>query len=664
LTGRSLPAFFRELLLFVCRLARKTDSIIIHHKHTSEDVEQEIQMTNSSDLNALTLQLSKVIKDADGFLYRDLNKNGSLDVYEDPRQPVEARIEDLLRQMTVAEKAGMLFINGSVVNDDGSIEGGTFEDDPKAPLTAKAQMIEQKMNHFNLWAVPNSAAVAKWSNNIQLFAEETRLGIPITTASDPRNHFSNYIFDLQPKDFSQWCSALGLAAIGDAEFVKHYIHYVRQEYLAVGIRMSLHPQIDLATEPRWPRISGTFGEDAHLSAKLGKAYIEAFQGEALGPDSVACMTKHFPGGGPQNEGLDSHFEIHKGQVYPGDNFDYHLIPFEAAFEAKTAAIMPYYGVPMDQTDENVAMSYNKAIITDLLRGKYEYDGVVCTDWGLIKDQEITGTDAVWPARAWGVEHLSEKERVKKILDAGVDQFGGESCPNYVVELVEGGEISEERIDQSVRRLLRMKFQLGLFDNPFTEPGLAAKVFGNPETIAAGMASQARAMTLLKNEDNCLPLQGAPKLYVENMDETAVAAYAEVVSRPEEADFAILRLSTPWYPVESDNPIARDFHHGDLDFKGEEKAAILGLLRKTPTIVVIGMDRPAVIPEISAAAKGLLVEFGASDEAVLNVIFGKAQPQGRLPFELPSSMEAVRKQKADVPYDSEDPLYSFGFGLSY
>jgi beta-glucosidase len=170
--------------------------------------------------------------------------------------------------------------------------------------------------------------------------------------------------------------------------------------------------------------------------------------------------------------------------------------------------------------------------------------------------------------------------------------------------------------------------------------------------------------LLKNENQNLPLRGSVKVYVENIDKAVAVNYAEVVATPEEANFAILRLNTPWYPVESNNPIARDFHHGDLDFKGKEKDIILELLRAVPTIVVIGMDRPAVIPEISTAANGLLVEFGASDEAVLNVVFGKACPEGRLPFELPSSMEAVRKQRADVPFDSENPLYNFGFGLSY
>lgn len=615
-------------------------------------------------IDDIVKEQSGAVQSENGFLYRDLNNNGKLDIYEDPRQPLNARVEDLISQMTLEEKAGSLFIDGSVVGEDGSIDGGTFEENPKTPVTAKTMISVQKMNHFNLWAVPGSQAVSRWSNNIQRFAEETRLGIPLTIASDPRNHFSNYIFDLQPKDFSQWCSALGLAAIGKPDYVKHYIEHVKREYLAVGIRMALHPQIDLATEPRWPRISGTFGEDAYLSARIAKAYIEAFQGKQLGLYSVACMAKHWPGGGPQAEGLDSHFQFHKGQIYPGNNFDYHIIPFQAAIAANTAAIMPYYGVPIDQTDENVGMSYNKTIVTTLLRETYRYDGVVCTDWGLVTDQVMPPENVIWEARAWGVEHLSEIERVQKILEAGVDQLGGESCPEYVVELVKQGAISEERIDQSVRRLMRMKFQLGLFDNPYVDPDLAAQVFGKPETIAAGMASQSRAMVLLKNEGQSLPLTRNARIFIENMDPGVAVEYAEVVTDPKEADFAIFRLNTPWYPFETENLIAQDFHHGDLDFKGDELKAILRVLRTAPTIVVIGMDRPAVIPEISATAQGLLVEFGACDEAVLDTIFGKARPEGKLPFELPSSMEAVRKQRADVPFDSELPLYPFGFGLSY
>jgi len=615
--------------------------------------------------NELLKIFSSLDRTENGLFYRDLNKNGKLDIYEDPRQTIERRVDDLVSQMTLEEKAGLLFINGTIVNPDGSIEKPSKEVEifPGVPvLVAKTQMEDHQLNHFNIWSIPDAKTLSIWSNKIQQFAEETRLGIPVTIASDPRNHFSSALFEMQAKDFSQWCQHLGLGAIGDPDLVRQFADIARKEYLATGIRVALHPQIDLATEPRWPRIGGTFGEDAHLSSKLVAAYIEGFQGNSLGSESVACMTKHFPGGGPQKEGLDPHFEFQKGQIYPGNNFDYHLLPFEAAIAAKTAAMMPYYGVPIDQTDENVAMSFNKTIITSLLREKYHYDGVVCTDWGLITD--LVTPDFKWPARAWGVEHLSEIDRVKKALDAGVDQFGGESCSQYVVELIKEGLISEERLDQSVRRLLRLKFQLGLFDQPFIDPEYFSEVFRNPKSAAAGLQSQSKAITLLKNMEQILPLPSSQKIFVRNIDPNLARNFAQVVSTPEEADIAILRLSTPWYPVEAANSMSRDFHHGDLDFKGEEKAAILQLLHTVPTIVVIAMDRPAVIPDISAEAKALLADFGATDEAVLNVIFGRVEPGGKLPFELPSSMEAVRKQRADVPSDSEEPLYPFGFGLKY
>ena len=615
-------------------------------------------------LLAATLILSwKKLSPNNHFTYRDLNKNGKLDVYEDIRQSAAARVNDLLLQMTLPEKAGLMFINGARVNEDGSIE-----DKPATGMFAFAPnglklMKENNMNHFNLWAIPSAASLAKWYNSMQHFAEDsTRLGIPITIASDPRNHFSNNIFAMEANSFSQWCEPLGLAAIGDEKLTKQFADISRQEYLATGIRESLHPQIDLATEPRWPRISGTFGEDAKLSARMTKAYILGYQGEKLGPNSVATMTKHFPGGGPQKEGLDPHFPFQKGQVYPGNNFKYHLIPFEAAFAVHTAAIMPYYGVPMGQTSEDVGFSYNKDIITGLLRNKYHYEGVVCTDWGLVTDAHLG--DVVWPARAWGVEKLSAKERVKKIIDAGVDQFGGENCPELIVALVNEGSLKESRIDESVKRLLRQKFELGLFDNPFINESNVTQVLGKPEFVQAAEASQRRAMTLLKNDNKTLPLKQGLKIYVKNIDAKVAAQYATVVNDPKDADIAILRLNTPHYPVETPIFLAKLFHHGDLDFKGTQKDSILQLLNTVPTIVDIYLDRPAVISIINAKAKALLADFGASDAAVLDVIFGKYKPGGRLPIELPSSMEAVRAQKEDVPYDSKDPLYKFGYGLSY
>jgi beta-glucosidase len=599
--------------------------------------------------------------------YRDLNKNGRLDVYEDVTQAVDARIDDLLSQMSVAEKAGLMFINISIVNDDATLEyipGSRPE--RLAPLP---NIDERKLNHFNVGRIPDDPAVfAQWQNNLQRYAERnTRLGIPVTIASDPRHHFSTNIYAFSSIGFSQFPETLGLAAIGDIKLVERFTDIVRQEYVAVGIRLALHPQVDLATEPRWSRINGGFGADAQLSADIAGAYVRGLQGNSLTAASVAAMTKHFPGGGPQAEGLDPHFVFQKGQVYPGGMFDYHLLPFEAAIKAGTAAIMPYYGVPTGQTSKDVGMSFNKDIISGLLREKYGYDGVVCADWGIITDRTMSN-GYLWPGRAWGVEHLSRAERIKKALDAGIDQFGGETASGLVVDLVESGELSEARIDISARRMLRLKFELGLFNDPYVDVDAVTAKVGTAEARLLGHESQMRAMTLLKNgsaDAAALPLPTETlKVYVEGIDSSAVSEYAAIADSPQEADVAILRVNTPWYPVESDNPFAQGFHHGDLDFNGARKQKILDLLQTVPTIVVIYLDRPAVIPEIVQSASAVIADYGASDRAVAEVLFGIANPQGSLPFELPSSMEAVRNQYEDVPRDSQSPLFESGFGLDY
>jgi beta-glucosidase len=615
-----------------------------------------------------TVMLSSGILQTDGSKsFRDLNKNGKLDLYEDLKQPIEKRVQDLLKQLKLEEKAGMMFYVMTRVNNDGSIEEKSAKDFISSLSAVGVNEIDKRhITHLNLLAVPAPDTLAIWYNRMQQYEEKTRLGIPLTIASDPRNQAAGGFFAASAKTFSIWPDPLGLAAIGDDKLMQQFADISRQEYLAVGIRQGLHPQVDLATEPRWPRNSGAFGEDAALSSRMTTAYIKGYQGEKLGPNSVAVMTKHFPGGGPQKDGLDPHFDFQKGQVYPGNNFNYHLIPFEAAFKAGTAAIMPYYGVPMGQKDfEEVGFSYNKSIITELLRKKYHYDGVVCTDWGLVSDTKIGSIN--FTARAWGVENLNTEERVQRIIGAGVDQLGGESLPDIIVKLVKEGKLSERRIDESVVRLLRLKFQLGLFDNPFVDEKKAGDIVGSPSFMKAGADAQRRSFTLLKNDNHTLPLAiNKLKIYIKNINPKVAAEYGTVVDDPKQADIAIIRLQTPNYPIPEakGNMIAQMFHFGDLDFKGKALEDVLAVEKTVPTIVDIYMDRPAVVPEINQFAKALLVNYGSSDAALLDVIFGKYKPGGHLPIEIPSSMEAVRNQKEDLPQDSRDPLYKFGFGLSY
>ena len=597
-----------------------------------------------------------------GYTFRDLNKNGRLDPYEDTRRPIEERVSDLLARMTLEEKAGMMFHAMIGMNPDGTlVETLSQESGP----TKTSEVIAVKLlNHFNLLFAHSPRAIAEWHNRLQKMAERTRLGIPVTISSDPRHAFSSNLgANLPAGSFSQWPEPPGLAATRDEKLVQEFGDIARQEYVAAGIRVALHPMADLATEPRWCRINGTFGEDATLVSKMVCAYIRGFQGEVIGPKSVACMTKHFPGGGPQLKGEDPHFSYGKEQVYPGNNFEYHLKPFESAIKAGTSQIMPYYGMPVDTEFEEKGFGFNKAIITGLLREKYGFDGIVCTDWLLLNGFSIFGKVMI-EAKAWGVEDLPPIDRARVALDAGVDQFGGETCPELIVELVRSGKISEERIDLSVRRLLREKFRLGLFDNPYLDVEEAEETIGKSEFKEKGELAQRKSLVLLKNGtgNSVLPLSGRPKIYIENMNAEVASQYGDVVEDIALADYAILRLSAPY--EKRKGMLESMFHAGDLDFKGAEKERILGILDKLPTIVDFYFERPAVIPEINRNCAALLANFGANDAAVLDVIFGRFAPNGKLPFEIPSSMEAVNNQKEDLPYDSEDPLYRFGYGLTY
>lgn len=620
-----------------------------------------IKWTNANKTNLAQLGDSAPTLSISGHSYRDLNKNGQLDIYEDSRAPLNDRVEDLLAQMTLEEKAGTMFITMIATSDDGEvIEVPSLTNPISLAFGANSRVvIEKKMNHFNLLMTPKPDILVKWHNNLQKMAERTRLGIPITIASDPRHGTKQNIgAGIAMKDFSQWPSPLGLAAIGDTAVTREFGNIARQELMATGIRLTLSPMADLATEPRWARTDGTFGEDAYLSRQQTKAYVLGFQnGYELGPQSVACMTKHFSGGGPQKDGEDAHFDYGADQAYPGNNFDYHVIPFEGAFAANTAQIMPYYGIPVGQTSEEVAFAFNKEIITDLLRKKYGFDGVVCTDWGVISDMMMK------PASAWGVEDLTYAERVTKALQAGCDMFGGEEKPELVVEVVNNGAIKETAIDVSIRRILRDKFKLGLFDNPYLAED-SAKNVGNSEFRKKGRAAQRRAITLLKNEDNILPLAADAKIYVQGLDKNAAKAFAKVVDNPADADYIVLGLETPKGKPKGNAILENFFERGRLHFTEEEKADLIPLIEQKPTITVLTIGRPPIVPEINAKSKAVLADFYCEHEVIFEIIFGRYSPQGKLPLELPSSVEAVSNQKEDMPYDSKDPLYPFGHGLSY
>jgi len=567
----------------------------------------------------------------------------------------EARAKEILATMSLADKVGQMFHSMAFVSDPTGPNG--FLDS----LTVEQQIREKRLSHFNaIGGASNAQEMAEWQNQIQAIATDAGLPVPITISTDPRNHFTNNPgAAMMAGPFSQWPETLGLAAIGDPELVRQFADIARQEYLAVGIRAALHPQIDLATEPRWSRAAGTFGESAELTAKMAVPYIQGFQGGVeLNEASVSTMTKHFPGGGPQKDGEDPHFAYGREQVYPGGQFEYHLEPFKAAIAAGTAQMMPYYGMPIGLPGiEEVAFGFNKAILTDLLRQRLGFEGVICTDWGILTDAAIMGQ--MWPARAWGVEHLTPKERMVKAINAGVDQFGGEYCTDIMLEAVAEGLISEDRINQSVLRLIAQKLTLGLFENAIVDTGKANEIAGNAEFRAAGMAAQARSLTVLKSE--ILPLAKGVKVYLEGMPAEALAGYATVVGTPDEADFALVRAEAP-FELRGEG-FESFFHAGSLDFPQEKIEHFNELAAKVPTVLGIYLDRPAILTPIADSLAAIIADFGAADSAWLSVVFGDAKPEGKLPFDLPRSMAAVAASREDVPFDTENPLFKFGYGLS-
>ena len=597
---------------------------------------------------------------ADGTCYRDLNRNGRLDPFEDPRLPADRRAADLLGRLSLPEKVGLLFHTVIEAGADGSLLTGPG----RIAKSATAEVVLGRyLNHFNVHQLTDATAAARWANALQALAEQTPHGIPVTISTDPRHGAATNAGAMwRTPFFSGWPSGLGFAALADPALVRTFGDVVRRDYRAVGIRAALSPTADLATEPRWARQQETFGSDPLLVCDLVGAYLRGLQGGELGPESVAATTKHFPGGGPQADGEDPHFPYGRDQVYPGGRFEDHLAPFRAAIAAGTAAIMPYYGRPVGlvrdgQPIEAVGFGYNRQVLTGLLREELGYDGVILSDWELVSDNQVG--DQVLPARAWGVEQLDRPGRLERLLAAGIDQFGGEECTDLLLDLVASGRVPQERVDASARRLLHVKFSLGLFDNPYVDEAAADSLAGRPEDVALGLRTQSRSTVLLADA-GVLPLGDGRRLYIEGIDPAALAGFGRVVARPEDADLALVRLAAPFEPRD-DLFLEAFFHQGSLEFRPGLVARLARVAASCPLVIDVALDRAAVLTPLLDLAAALTVTFGVTDQAWLDAITARVPPQGRLPMELPRSMAAVRASLPDVP-GTADPLFAPGYGL--
>jgi len=615
---------------------------------------------------------SAALLNIDGLRFKDLDRNGKLDPYEDWRLTPALRAADLTARMTLREKAGLM-MHASPPTVGGGLRSNWV-------LSGIEPMIRDQDIRFFIHRVSgeDAGALAGMANTVQAMAEDTRLGIPVTISSDPRNHFqTTFGLSVAAGVFSQWPETTGFAAIGDVDLVRRFGEVASSEYRAIGVRMALSPMADLASEPRWARISGTFGDDPKVVSPMVGAYIEGFQGgtSGLNGQSVAAVVKHWVGYGAQPEGYDAHNPYGRDIVFPAGRFQDHVDAFDGAFRAHVAGVMPTYarapaGLDIEgRPAERVAAGFSRQMITDLLRRRYGFEGVVLSDWKITDDcltECLEGTleiDKV--GMPWGVEDLTKAERFAKAMDAGVDQFGGVADTEIIVDLVSSGRISQMRLDQSVQRLLVQTFELGLFENPYVDPAVARLVVGSPEHRAEALEAQRRSFVLLENHDHALPLKPAARkvwLWKVSADEARARGFT-VVDDPADADVALVRIAAPF----TNHPtyfFGQRHHEGSLDFPADN-ADLQALKRASaaaPTIVSVYLDRPAVLTRIQPLARALIAEFGASDAAFLDFVTGRATPQARLPFELPSSMTEVEAQSPDAGSDTSHPLYRRGAGL--
>lgn len=742
--------------------------VAMAHAQTDPDI-VKVTNRNGVTLGYATTSGIKIIT-KNGLKFKDLNKNGRLDKYEDWRLPAEERAKDLVKQMSIEQIGGLMLysIHQSIPGAETGIRAGMYNGKTFARSGAqpsdmtdqqKAFLKDDNLRHVLITTVSSPKDAALWNNKVQAFVEGLGLGIPANNSTDPR-HTAKATTEFNEGaggQISLWPDGLAMAATFDPAIVKQFGEIAATEYRALGIATALSPQIDLGTEPRWYRINMTFGESSKLTTDMAKAYIDGFQTSSSkdeikngwGYQSVNAMVKHWPGGGPEEGGRDGHWAYGKFAVYPGNNFQEHINPFvNGAFhlDGKTgsaAAVMPYYTISYNRDTkygENRGNGFSKYIITDLLREKYKYDGVVCTDW-LITADEGKRPD-LFAGKPWGVEKMSVAERHYIALLAGVDQFGGNNALGPVLEAYRmgvkqfGEKAFRARFEQSGIRLLKNIFRVGLFENPYLNADESQAIVGNASFMKAGYDAQVKSVVLLKNHQSVLPVPTKKTVYVPKMytpaskdwwgnfqqakfeypvDTNVIKKYYRLTDNPAQADFAIVFVNSPqsagggydladrqkgnngYVPISlqygaytavearlnsiaAGDPVVDSAIH-DRSFRNKSSVAsntmdlqtILDtreMMKGKPVIVSVSAGKPMIFNEFESVTDGIVLNFGVSSQAVLDIISGKKEPSGLLPVQMPANMKTVELQKEDVPFDMEchqdadGNVYDFGFGLNW
>lgn len=689
------------------------------------------------------------ILEVDGYAFKNLSKSDKLLPYEDWRLSAEDRAKDLASRLSIDEIAGLMLYSshqlvparpmGPFVSH---YDGKLYEEGVTVPYSLtdeqKKFLKEDNIRHFLQMKVDNAEISARWSNELQALAEAQPWGIPVNISTDPRHGASSSgaEFKNSGADVSKWPEGLGMSATFSPELCKRFAEVASKEYRALGITTALGPQIDLATEPRWMRYEDTFGGDKNLAINMTKSFCDGMQTtegtkDGWGKDSVVTMAKHWPGGGTGEAGRDAHYAYGKYAVYPGKNFENHKDVFvNGALKLdgptkKAASIMPYYTISWNQdikNGKNEGNSYNEYIIKDLLRGECDYDGVLCTDWGITGDPDPK-IDS-FGSRCFGVEELTEAERHLQIILNGVDQFGGNNSKAPIIEAYKigsekyGEDFMRKRMEQSARRLLTNIFRLGLFENPYLNPEESKNIVGSREFVEEGLEAQCKSIVMLKNKDNVLPLKKGIKVYIPDryikakknffrmmdsekhitpVSEDMSKGYFEIVKDPKLADVAMVFVESPltdgyledkgYLPIslqyrpytatlarktsiaggdfrEEDsnrsyyNKTNYAYNESDLDNILEAKKLMGG----KPIIVSMTLHNPTVVSEFEEVVDGIIVDFGVQRKALFDIVFGDKKPEGRLPIIMPKNMETIELHNEDIFDDIE--AYTDSEGNTY
>lgn len=559
----------------------------------------------------------------DGLYFKDSNNNQELDLFEDWRLPAEERAVDMVSKMTLMEQAGFVlnslvvmpgsFVPQQAMNEDGTINPAKIITVvPEGETTTILNMTNRSASGFagvddqvltigkiragvyrgNLG--PAASCVALFTNVATEIAEwdsakSQTPAIPYTLISNPIS--------------AGFPDSLGMAAavLGDGNYdaIREYAEVDREMWRAQGIIFMYGPQIDLVTDPRWPRNNGTYGEREDVVAGIITALVEGYQNgtDGVNEKTVMLSAKHFPGDGAAENGFESHSYQGQWRLYPteGSLQNYQLVGFQAAIDAGVAAIMPCYsrdtkdersvpqtytnpttGASMEVTPAELGSAYNKTIISDLLRDVMGFKGFVNSDSGITNTQ------------TFGVETLTGLQRFAKLIASGTDAIGGELAPEYITGAVNAGLLAKEDLDRANINRATPLFKMGLFENAYLDYMAADTVRATniEKATAQAMEMHKKAVVLMKNSNGTLPLapNAGTKLYIESYtgsgaDDATVEAMAalfteqgfEIVEKASEADVAYLYVA-PKMTVTTGAGVSEGVLSLVEDFEVDERSA--------------------------------------------------------------------------------------------